>query len=210
MHFSHALVALVAAGLANAQLPDVPECSLNCFVEALTGDGCSKLTDFSCHCQKTELVSTVTPCVKKACEVADQIAVSKAVVSQCSSAGHPIVVPPVETGSASSDSSSTTGSNSTPAETTATATTLPGGSVTVPHPTVPSPTGHTSHSGSSTPLKPTKTGGSGSGGSGSGSGSGSGTESSPGASTSAYNGASSNKGNLAGVAAVAAAAAYLL
>lgn len=29
MQFSHALVALVAAGLASAQLPDVPSCSVS-------------------------------------------------------------------------------------------------------------------------------------------------------------------------------------
>jgi hypothetical protein len=29
MQFSHALIALVAAGLANAQLPDIPSCSVS-------------------------------------------------------------------------------------------------------------------------------------------------------------------------------------
>lgn len=46
---------------------------LNCFVSALNGDGCSSLTDFACHCQKPQLVRDITPCVKKACAVSDQI-----------------------------------------------------------------------------------------------------------------------------------------
>ena len=73
MQFSNALIALVAAGLASSQgIPDVPSCSLNCFTTALTTDGCSGLTDWACHCGKPELVDQVTPCVEKACPVADQ------------------------------------------------------------------------------------------------------------------------------------------
>lgn len=87
----------IGAALVNAQsLPNVPQCSvsaspdakssvstrleaqanvspkLNCFVTTLTTDGCSGLTDFACHCQKTDLVSKITPCVQAACSVADQ------------------------------------------------------------------------------------------------------------------------------------------
>ncbi|KAJ5388740.1 hypothetical protein N7509_011281 [Penicillium cosmopolitanum] len=203
MQFSHALIALVAASLANAQLPDVPSCSLNCFVSALTTDGCSALTDFACHCQKTSLVSNITPCVQKACDVADQISVSNAVVAQCKSAGHPIVVPPIETTtsktSATSESSATetssgskttatgTGSGSSSASATETGSATNTGSATG--------TGATT-AGTSTPLASKTSGGSG--------GSGAATTSP------AFNGASGVKGNMAGVAAIAAAAAYIL
>ncbi|OGE55274.1 hypothetical protein PENARI_c004G07152 [Penicillium arizonense] len=206
MQFSHALIALVAATLANAQLPNVPACSLNCFVTALTTDGCSELTDFACHCQKTSLVSTITPCVQKACQVSDQISVSNAVVEQCSSAGHPIVVPPIETTSASSSSSasaSETTSSSAPAETSATATATASGSSSASESssatgsaTASSSSGSgasSSGAASSTPLA-TKTG-----------------SASASASSPAYTGAAANvKGNMAGVAVLAAAAAYVL
>ncbi|KAJ5561820.1 hypothetical protein N7535_003717 [Penicillium sp. DV-2018c] len=99
MKFSTTIVAFAAAGLASAQLPNVPSCSLNCFINALTSDGCSQLLDFKCHCQKPELVNTVTPCVEKACPAySDRVSVSNVVVAQCSSAGHPIDIPPVPTG----------------------------------------------------------------------------------------------------------------
>ncbi|EEQ91817.1 hypothetical protein RJZ56_000819 [Blastomyces dermatitidis] len=95
MQFSHALIALVAASLANAQLPDIPPCALNCFVEALAGDGCSSLTDFECHCKVPTLPGKITPCVEAACEPDAQSSVSNIVVSQCSAAGVPIELPPV-------------------------------------------------------------------------------------------------------------------
>lgn len=45
---------------------------LNCLTSALAVDGCSELTDFACHCQKTGLVEQVVPCVKQTCDVTDQ------------------------------------------------------------------------------------------------------------------------------------------
>jgi hypothetical protein len=45
---------------------------LKCLTSALGADGCSELTDFACHCQKTGLVEQVVPCVKQACDVTDQ------------------------------------------------------------------------------------------------------------------------------------------
>ncbi|KAJ5184158.1 hypothetical protein N7492_001774 [Penicillium capsulatum] len=222
MQFSHALIALAAASLANAQIPDVPPCSLNCFVSALSNDGCSALLDFACHCQKTELITNITPCVEKECKVADQVSVSNAVVSQCSEAGHPISISPIKTTAASSGGSSATGSSTGPAETGAsvTATTLSSGSSAESSSTrgsssgsssgsasatrsgSSSPTGSGSAGNTSTPL-PSKTSG---GGSGSGSGSGSSGSASP-----TWTGAAANvKGNMAGVAALAAAAAYIL
>ncbi|PWY91738.1 CFEM-domain-containing protein [Aspergillus sclerotioniger CBS 115572] len=95
MQLYRTIVILLVTTLANAQLPNIPACSLNCFVSAFQRDGCSQLMDFACHCQKPELVGTVTPCVQKACSLADQSAVSSEVVRQCSLAGHPISVPPV-------------------------------------------------------------------------------------------------------------------
>ncbi|PYI11510.1 CFEM-domain-containing protein [Aspergillus sclerotiicarbonarius CBS 121057] len=95
MQLSHTVVILLVTTLANAQLPNIPSCSLNCFVSAFEHDGCSQLMDFACHCQKPEVVKAVTPCVQKACSIADQSAVSSEVVRQCSMAGHPISIPPV-------------------------------------------------------------------------------------------------------------------
>ncbi|KAJ5159500.1 uncharacterized protein N7482_006504 [Penicillium canariense] len=206
MKFSTSLIALVAAGLANAQLPDVPTCSLNCFVSALTTDGCSSLTDFACHCQKTSLVSDITPCVQKACAVSDQVSVSNIVVSQCSAAGHPISVPPIETTTSGSGSTSSSSSASaTETETSASATATGSGSSSAPATTATGGSGSSSSAsasssgasstpaGSSTPLA-------------------SKTASSTSSATSAvWTGAAVNvKGNMAGVAAIAAAAAYIL
>ncbi|CAI7569997.1 unnamed protein product [Penicillium bialowiezense] len=230
MKFSTTLVALVAAGLAQAQLPDVPPCSLSCFVSALGSDGCSELLDFKCHCQKTELVSSITPCVKKACDVAAQVctfnslpfhihqltqpAVSNAVVAQCSSAGYPISVPPVETTSATSAASTgSSSSSSTPAETSATPTAT--ASATSGESSSAAVSSTASASSESSAVVPTSAGstavGSSSGAAtstplGTKTGSASASASSP-----AYTGAAANvKGNLAGVAAVVAAAAYVL
>nr|AAS45284.1 proline-rich antigen [Chrysosporium lucknowense] len=98
MQFSHALIALVAAGLASAQLPDIPPCALSCFVDALGNDGCTSLTDFKCHCSKPELPGKITPCVEKSCpEISARVAVSNAVVEQCSKAGVPIELEPIVT-----------------------------------------------------------------------------------------------------------------
>ncbi|CAG7922267.1 unnamed protein product [Penicillium olsonii] len=209
MKFSTTLIALVAAGLAQAQLPDVPECSLSCFVSALSSDGCSELLDFKCHCQKTELVSSITPCVKKACEVPDQISVSNAVVAQCSSAGHPISVPPVETTGASSATSTGAGSSSSaPAETSATATATPTATASE------SSSAAESSAAESTSAETTAVGSTAVGSSGAATSTPLGTKTgsaSASASSPAYTGAAANvKGNLAGVAAVVAAAAYVL
>ncbi|KAK2767681.1 hypothetical protein FQN54_003839 [Arachnomyces sp. PD_36] len=95
MQFSLAFLALAASSLVAAQLPPVPQCSLNCFSSALTSDGCSGLTDFKCHCQKPALKQKITPCVKEACSKADQSKVSNVVVSVCKSVGEPIQLPPV-------------------------------------------------------------------------------------------------------------------
>ncbi|KAJ5770155.1 uncharacterized protein N7511_002206 [Penicillium nucicola] len=222
MQFSHALIALVAATLANAQLPDVPACSLSCFVTALTTDGCSELTDFACHCQKTSLVSTITPCVQKACEVKDQISVSNAVVSQCSSAGHPIVVPPIETTSASSSaaetSASSSSSSSAPAETSASASASASASESSSAAGSSSAAESSSAASSSAAGSATATATASSGAGASSSGAAASTplatktgSASASASSPAYTGAAANvKGNMAGVAMIAAAAAYVL
>ncbi|KAF3490852.1 uncharacterized protein GIQ15_00369 [Arthroderma uncinatum] len=146
MKFSQAVVALAAASVATAQgLPDVPPCSLSCFVEALGGDGCSELTDFKCHCSKPELPGKITPCVKAACPIEDQIIVSKAVVKQCSQAGNPISIPPVEE------------SSSAPASTSEAPTASPTESTPAPS-TTAAPTGTGSPSGTGAPGGPSGTG----------------------------------------------------
>lgn len=208
MKFSSTLIAFAAAGLASAQLPNVPACSLSCFLSALQSDGCSELLDFNCHCQKTELVSSITPCVEKACEHSDQVSVSNAVVGQCSSAGHPISIPPIETSASSSASASETSTpSSAPAETTATATPTASASE--------SSSAVESSSSSAVETESSTTGGSAPVGSSSGVATStplvSTTESATASSSSpAFNGAGNVKGNLAGVAALAAAAAYVL
>ncbi|KAI9930521.1 hypothetical protein ASPWEDRAFT_27041 [Aspergillus wentii DTO 134E9] len=209
MQLSRALFVLTAAGLASAQIPDVPNCSLNCFISGLTGDGCSQLTDFACHCQKPSLVDTITPCVQKACDVEDQSSVSNIVVSECSAAGHPISVPPIGAATTSAESSATTTESSSGAgsatHTSVTVTPTPTGTQTSSHIGSSSPvTSPPSSSGSATP-----TGSSSANHSGSVSGSAS-ASSSESASTSPpiFTGAASNvKGSLAGIAAAAAAAA---
>ncbi|RHZ73813.1 hypothetical protein CDV55_102943 [Aspergillus turcosus] len=127
MRLAAAAVVLGAGAITSAQL-SIPQCSvrmprlhisfqkltralfsffllqLNCLTSALGADGCSALTDFACHCQKTGLVEQVVPCVKQACDVADQQAVSKVVVSLCSGAGHPVSVPPVDASAPTSTS----------------------------------------------------------------------------------------------------------
>ncbi|KAJ5313128.1 uncharacterized protein N7443_000012 [Penicillium atrosanguineum] len=96
MRLAAAAVVLGAGAITSAQISNIPQCSLNCLTSALGADGCSELTDFACHCQKTSLVEQVVPCVKQACDVMDQQAVSNVVVSLCSGAGHPVSVPPVD------------------------------------------------------------------------------------------------------------------
>ncbi|KAL5389954.1 hypothetical protein DPSP01_002013 [Paraphaeosphaeria sporulosa] len=86
------LVAL--AGVASAQLADLPQCSLQCFLTALGSDGCSELTDFKCHCEKSDaLLASVTPCVQGACTADEQAEVIKGVENTCASAGVTISVP---------------------------------------------------------------------------------------------------------------------
>ncbi|EKV15805.1 Extracellular membrane protein, CFEM domain [Penicillium digitatum] len=210
MKFTSTLIAFVAAGLASAQLPNVPACSLSCFLSSLQGDGCSELLDFKCHCQKPELISSIAPCVQKACDHKDQVAVSSVVVDQCSSAGHPISIPPIETSASFSASApeTTSTSSSIPVETGAKTTASESSSAVESSSTVKTESSSTSaartiatgstHVGSSsgvatsTPLV-TKTG------------------SAPVSSSSpAFNGAANVKGHLAGAAALAAAAVYVL
>ncbi|KAJ5645186.1 GPI-anchored CFEM domain protein B [Penicillium longicatenatum] len=214
MQFSHALIALVAAGLANAQLPDVPACSLNCFVSALTSDGCSTLTDFACHCAKTQLISDITPCVEKACKIADQASVSNIVVSQCSAAGVPISVAPILT--SESSSATTTSSSSGPASTSASETASETASSSAGT-TESSASASTSAGSSGTPSAPTgsttpsSSAASGSTPAGTSTPLVSQTSGSTAATTSpAYNAGANVKGNLAGAAVMAAAAAYIL
>lgn len=72
MRFTQVTAALAITGLASAQIPDVPSCSLQCFLDSLNSDGCSNLTDFACHCTKPQLPEEITPCVEKACSEAEQ------------------------------------------------------------------------------------------------------------------------------------------
>ncbi|KAJ5194630.1 GPI-anchored CFEM domain protein B [Penicillium cinerascens] len=207
MKFSTAVVALVAAGLANAQLPNVPKCSLDCFVNALTSDGCSGLTDFACHCQKPALVSDITPCVKKACDVADQILLlCRPPHLGSPGCDHHLFCPhlfqeqqrPSETsatatGTGTGSSSSSSSSSSSASSGSSESSSAPCTSMTSSSPAGAStPASGSTPAGTSTPL-------------------GSKTGSSPGSTSSpAFNAAVGIKGNMAGVAAIAAAAAYVL
>ncbi|GIJ87415.1 hypothetical protein Asppvi_006321 [Aspergillus pseudoviridinutans] len=137
MRLAAAAVVLGAGVITSAQLSSIPQCSvrpvrsmpqlhisfqtnpcslllkLSCLTSALGADGCSELTDFACHCSKTGLVDQVVPCVKKACDVKDQQAVSSVVVSLCSGVGHPVSVPPVDTSAPTSTAAGSATTTST-------------------------------------------------------------------------------------------------
>ncbi|ODM20196.1 hypothetical protein SI65_05184 [Aspergillus cristatus] len=181
MRFTQALIALTVTGLASAQIPNVPSCSLQCFLSSLTSDGCSDLTDFACHCAKPQLPKEITPCVEKACSEADQSAVSNAVVQECSAAGHPISLPPVGGNVGRSEVTATASSASSSAVGDAPSSVIASSSAAVTGSSssgvIPSASASSSYSGSASPP--------------------------------AFTGAASNmKCSLAGAAAVAAAAVY--
>jgi len=90
MKASFAALAIALASVASAQLDNIPSCALSCFVTVLTTDGCSGLTDFACHCKKTDLIPKVTPCVQSSCSAADQAKVITAVEGTCAEAGVPL------------------------------------------------------------------------------------------------------------------------
>ncbi|KAL3459458.1 hypothetical protein BJX64DRAFT_291282 [Aspergillus heterothallicus] len=116
MKLYQSLIVLLGVNIAHAQLIDLPQCSVQCILNAMSHDGCSSLADFVCHCRQPSLVTEVTPCVQQACNVQDQSSVSNAVTAQCSSVGVPISIPPV-TGSTSHSHPAT--SDGTATETTA-------------------------------------------------------------------------------------------
>ncbi|EMD91522.1 hypothetical protein COCC4DRAFT_78894 [Bipolaris maydis ATCC 48331] len=96
----------VLASVASAQLDNIPQCALSCFIGPLTSDGCANLTDFACHCKKGDtLLSQVQPCVQKACEAADQAKAIAAVESTCQAAGVPITIPDTSAPAASASAS---------------------------------------------------------------------------------------------------------
>ncbi|RAL15747.1 CFEM domain-containing protein [Aspergillus homomorphus CBS 101889] len=201
MYHYRALIILLASSLASAQLPNLPQCSLNCFIDAFQKDGCSSLLDFGCHCQKPQVVQVVTPCVQKACNAADQSAVSSEVIRQCSAAGHPITIPPVagaETTTAAQPSASDTNSKAEPTNTGAVSLPTVSSAVT---PTVPKSTpgaSTTASRGSSSIIQASSSGPAGSS-----------SQASP--STPLATGAGSHaEANLVGAALAAAAAAYIL
>jgi cobalamin biosynthesis Mg chelatase CobN len=101
------------ASVAFAQLPDIPTCAYQCFLTALTTDGCTQLTDFACHCQKPELITTVQPCVEKACTPDEIAKILTTVQSTCAGVGHPISIP--NAGGSSSTSAPPAQSSSKPA-----------------------------------------------------------------------------------------------
>ncbi|PLB47524.1 CFEM-domain-containing protein [Aspergillus steynii IBT 23096] len=198
MKFSAVFLALLTAGIASAQFDNIPQCSVQCLVDALTKDGCSQLTDFACHCQKPGLVQTVTPCVQKACTGPEQATVSSVVVEQCAKAGHPISVPPAGgAGSGSATATATAAPTSGSAQTTS-------GVMTLPTVSSSGHAGSSSRPGSSSPGWGSSSRAS--------SGAGSPTSHAPSATTStllATGAASQNRDNMVGVAVAAAAAVCL-
>ncbi|KAK7615829.1 CFEM domain-containing protein, partial [Phyllosticta citricarpa] len=93
-----AAIALSMVSVAYSQaVTDLPNCAVNCFVQVLSNDGCSSLGDFECHCKKPGLVESVTPCVEKACSVADQETVVKDVVALCQEYGVQLTIPATKT-----------------------------------------------------------------------------------------------------------------
>ncbi|KAL1629892.1 hypothetical protein SLS56_005161 [Neofusicoccum ribis] len=121
MKTSFAAVAFSLASVAYSQsISDLPSCSLNCFVSTLSGDGCSSLTDFECHCKVPGLTDQITPCVQKACSAADQQTVAEQVQALCAQYGVSISVPEA---SSTAAPSSTAAATSAPASSSAAATT---------------------------------------------------------------------------------------
>jgi hypothetical protein len=111
------------AAVATAQLPDVPQCSLNCFIGPLTSDGCSQLEDFKCHCQKADsLFAAVTPCVKKNCTPAEEADVISKVKDTCAANGITVSIPS-DSGSASATPTASVSASSAPASSSAAGTT---------------------------------------------------------------------------------------
>ncbi|ORY11451.1 hypothetical protein BCR34DRAFT_484195, partial [Clohesyomyces aquaticus] len=51
---------------------NIPKCALQCFIDALSNDGCNSETDFSCHCTDGKVLSSATSCVDKACSTSDK------------------------------------------------------------------------------------------------------------------------------------------
>ena len=92
-------LATLAASLSSAQsLPSIPNCAANCFITALSSDGCASLTDFACACSKPSLAGTILPCVAQACpNVTDQQSVSQTIVDTCYNAGVPVTISGVTT-----------------------------------------------------------------------------------------------------------------
>ncbi|KAF2691114.1 hypothetical protein K458DRAFT_382690 [Lentithecium fluviatile CBS 122367] len=116
------LVALAA--VATAQLPDVPDCSLNCFITPLTTDGCENLEDFACHCQKADsLFAAVTPCVKENCTPAEEADVISKVKDTCAANGVTVSIPDASSTPAGSSTPTPTPSATTTESTTESATT---------------------------------------------------------------------------------------
>ncbi|KAE8356336.1 hypothetical protein BDV28DRAFT_127131 [Aspergillus coremiiformis] len=94
MHPVHQVILLFASlAVAQGGIGGIPQCATSCLLNAIQTDGCSGVQDFACHCQKPELVAKAVPCVASACTPPEQSAVSRAVVSLCSSVGHPITIP---------------------------------------------------------------------------------------------------------------------
>ncbi|KAK8193074.1 hypothetical protein HDK77DRAFT_506688 [Phyllosticta capitalensis] len=135
-----AAIALSMASVAYSQaVTDLPNCAVNCFVNVLSNDGCSSLGDFECHCKKPGLVDSVTPCVEKACSVADQETVVKDVVALCQEYGVHLTIPATKTATAPGYSAPTSSPaapvNNNPAPTTGT--TAPAGVPVVPSSSAP-------------------------------------------------------------------------
>ncbi|KAF2739858.1 CFEM-domain-containing protein [Polyplosphaeria fusca] len=120
--FTAASLVAALASIASAQFDNIPTCALTCFVDPLTNDGCSGLTDFACHCKKFDtLISAVTPCVQGACSADDQAKVISGVEDTCKQAGVTVSVPnPSATGApASSSAAASSAAESSAAESSA-------------------------------------------------------------------------------------------
>lgn len=114
---------IAMATVATAQFENIPQCAVACFVDPLTNDGCSALTDFKCHCEKSDsLFASVTPCVQGACTAAEVSTVISEVEKICADAGVTVKVPTpggssTPAPSAQSSAAPSSAAASTPAET---------------------------------------------------------------------------------------------
>ncbi|KAF2013624.1 hypothetical protein BU24DRAFT_241830 [Aaosphaeria arxii CBS 175.79] len=65
----------------------LPKCSLSCFINSLTSDGCANETDFKCHCEKGTMLSAADPCLRSRCSKDEQVDAMNKIRTACRATG---------------------------------------------------------------------------------------------------------------------------